>query len=215
MKLEKSTWRRLQKTILVCGGISVLVFVASIFLISPFAKYFVEKNSVKYTGRKITIGSAYANLFTGFVEFDSVRIYEAENDSLFLSATSISLDFTLIKLFWNTVDISEIIITQPIGVVINKEKHFNFDDLVVRFSPDPLRKKPARMHVNVRCVKILQGQITYRDKAIPISYLVRDLNMESSGKAWDADTIASSFSFLSQKGEGHARGNFMINPKSK
>jgi hypothetical protein len=215
MKLEKSIRRKLKRAILVCGGITVLVFVASIFLISPFAKYFVEKNSIRYTGRRITAGSAYANLFTGFVQFDSVRIYEAKKDTLFLSAKSVSLDFTLIKLLWNTVDISEIIITQPIGVVINKEKHFNFDDLVIRFSPDPLRNKPARMHVNVRRVKILQGEITYRDKAIPIDYLVRDLNMESSGRRWDTDTIASSFSFLSQKGEGRARGDFMINPKTR
>jgi len=62
------------------------------------------------------------------------------------------------------------------------------------------------MHVDVLAVKVLHGEIYYRAKPIPINYLVRDLNMESSGKKWDADTIASLFSFLSQKGKGNARG---------
>jgi hypothetical protein len=62
---------------------------------------------------------------------------------------------------------------------------------------------------------VVHGEVFYRDKAIPIDYLIRDLNMESSGKRWDADTIASSYSFLSQKGKGTAHGYFMINPGTK
>jgi hypothetical protein len=215
MRREKPTRRKLRTAILVTAGLFALIFAAAVVLVSPFAKYFVEKNDERYTGRKITVDWAYANLFTGFVQFNGVTIYEAEKDTVFLSAKSVSLNFTLMKLLWNTVEISEIIITEPHGVVVNTKKHFNYDDLVVRFTPDPLRNKSSRFHVNVRAVKVLRGEVYYRDRAIPIDYLVRDLNMESSGKTWDADTIASSFSFLSQKGKGTARGNFMINPKTR
>lgn len=39
--------------------------------------------------------------------------------------------------------------------------------------------------------------------------------MESTGKRWNADTIASTFSFLSQNGKGGANGNFTINVKNQ
>jgi hypothetical protein len=204
-----------KRVVVVSAVIVVLLFVAAVFLASPFVKYFVEKNDVKYTGRKIDIGWVYANVFTGFVQFNDVRIYEEGSDTVFLSAKSVSSDFGMLKLLSNTVEMTEIIITEPRGVVINTKKHFNYDDIVVRFTPDPLRKNPSRTHVSVLAVKVIHGEIYYRDKAIPIDYLIRDLNMESSGKKWDADTIASSFSFLSQKGSGTAQGNFMINPNTK
>src|SRR5436190_6115770 len=215
MRRERQIMSRTKKVMVISVVIVALLFVAAIFLVSPWAKYFVEKNDERYTGRKIDIGWAYATVFTGFVQFNEVRIYEAESDTVFLSAKSISADFAMLKLLWNHVEMTEIIITEPQGAIINTEKHFNYDDIVTRFTPDPLRKNPSRTHVSVLSVKVIHGEIYYRDKAIPIDYLIRDLNMESSGKKWDADTIASSFSFLSQKGNGTARGHFMINPNTK
>jgi len=46
---------------------------------------------------------------------------------------------------------------------------------------------------------------------IPINYLIRDLNLESPGIHWNADTLASKFSFLSQNGKGGMIGDFTIN----
>jgi hypothetical protein len=177
-------------------------------------KYFVERYDEKYTGRQITMDWAYVNPFTGFVHFNNFKVYEAKKDTLFFSAKNVSADFSLLKLFSKNVEVTELILDHPRGTVINTKKNFNFDDLLLRFAPDTVSLNPSSFKINILQTKIKHGNFYYRDREIPIKYLVRDLNMESSGKRWDADTITSTFSFLSQDGKGGMKGNFTINFKS-
>jgi hypothetical protein len=210
--IHKNKGRKAKKAFLIFTGLVILLVALSILFISPLVKYFVEHNDEKYTGRQIIMDWAYVNPFTGFVHFNNVKVYEAKKDTLFFSAKNISADFSLLKLFSKTIEITELILDHPRGVVANSKKHFNFHDLVVRFAPDTM--SPSSFKVNILKFKVIHGDFYYRDKAIPINYLVRNLSMESSGKRWDADTIASTFSFLSQNGKGGMKGNFTINVKS-
>ncbi|HEV8515479.1 MAG TPA: DUF748 domain-containing protein, partial [Cyclobacteriaceae bacterium] len=203
-----------KKAFLIFSGITILLVALSILFISPLVKYLVEHNDEKYTGRQITMDWAYVNPFTGFVHFNNFNVYEAKGDTLFFSAKNVSADFSLLKLFSKTVEITELIVDHPRGVVTNTKKHFNFDDLILRFTPDSLSLNKSSFHVSILKFKIRHGDFYYRERAIPINYLVKDLNMESSGKRWDADTIASTFSFLSQNGKGGMKGNFTINVKT-
>src|SRR6185295_1433308 len=136
-------------------------------------KYLVEKYDEKYTGRQITMDWAYVNPFTGFVHFNNFKIYEAKKDTLFLSANYLSADFALLKLFSSTVEVSELILDRPRGTVINTNKHFNFDDIILRFAPDTSSLKKSSTHVNILKVKITHGEFYYRDRAIPINYAIR------------------------------------------
>jgi len=210
--INKSKARKVKKTLLIFSGAVILLIALSILFISPIVKYLVERYDEKYIGRQITMDWAYVNPFTGFVHFNNLKVYEAKKDTLFFSTQNISADFSLLKLFSKTVEVSELILDHPRGVVTNTKKHFNFDDIILRFSPDTLNKSSFK--VNILKFKIRHGEFYYREKAIPINYLVKDLNMESSGKRWDADTIASTFSFLSQDGKGGMKGDFTINVKS-
>jgi len=104
---------------------------------------------IKYTGREITMDWAYTNPFTGYVYFSNLKIYEQKSlltghpgDSVFLSASSVSLDFAMLKLFSKTYEISEITLTHPRGIVIQDKEDFNFNDLIDKF----LRRRiPARL----------------------------------------------------------------------
>jgi len=212
--IDKSRAGKVKKTLLIFSGIVILLVALTILFISPLVKYLVERYDEKYTGRQITMDWAYVNPFTGFVHFNNFKVLEVKKDTLFFSAKNVSADFSLLKLFSKTVEITELIVDYPRGVVTNKKKHFNFDDIVVRFTPDSSSLDKSSFHVNILRFKIRHGEFYYREKAIPVNYLVKDLNMESSGKRWDADTIASTFSFLSQNGKGKMKGNFTINVKS-
>ena len=213
--INKSKAHKVRKAFLIFSGIVILLVALSILFISPLVKYLVERYDEKYTGRQITMDWAYVNPFTGFIHFNNFKVYEAKKDTLFLSAKNVSADFSLLQLFSKTVEVSELILDHPRGVVTNKKKHFNFDDLILRFTPDSLSlDNKSSFNVNILRVKIKHGEFYYREKAVPINYLVKDLDMESSGKRWDADTIASTFSFLSQDGKGGVKGDFTINVKS-
>jgi len=212
LKIANKKWKRvclaLFSTVI---GIVVLV----ILCLSPIAKYLVEKYDEQYTGRQITLDWAYVNPFTGFVHLSNVKVYESSKDTLFFTAKGVSADFEMLKLFSKTYEISELTINQPRGMVIQTKEAFNFNDLLVKFAPDSLDSARIPVHINVLNVKIKHGEFYYRERVIPIYYVIRDLNVESSGVRWNADTIASSFSFLSQNGKGGMKGDFTINTKNQ
>ncbi len=103
-------------------GVIAMVLVLVIFFISPITKYLVEKYDVELAGRQIKIESAYANVFTGYVNFSNVKAYELNSDSVFLSADAVKLNFNMSKILSNTFEISELIIENPRGVIIQKKK---------------------------------------------------------------------------------------------
>lgn len=57
-------------TIIVISTLVVLVGLAAL-LVSPVAKYYIEKNSKELIGRQVKMKSLHINLFTGSLEIDS------------------------------------------------------------------------------------------------------------------------------------------------
>ncbi len=205
----------LRKTLLKPLSITVCMLVLIGLLISPLSKYLIERYDEKYTGRQITLDWAFVNPFTGFVYLSNLAIYELKKDTIFFSAKSVSADFALLSFLTKTFEISELTIDHPHGIVIQKEKHFNFDDLIVKFSPDKSSGVKSHTHFNILRIIIEHGEFYYREKVIPINYAIKDLNMDCSGKRWNTDTISSAFSFLSQNEKGGMKGRFTINVVSQ
>ncbi len=206
---------KLKKALLIFIGVIVIIVVAVILFISPITKYLIEKYGEKYTGRQITLDRAYVNPFTGYVHLSNLKIYELKSDSVFFSAKGISVNIAILKLFTKTYEISSITLDQPQGIIIQNKKDLNFNDLIERFSS----KKDstiisAPVHFNILNVKINNGEFYYHELRTPINYFIKNVNIESSGKRWDADTIPASFSCLSGTGSGDIKGNFTVNVKT-
>jgi hypothetical protein len=206
---------KLKKTLLIITGIIVLTITLVILFISPITKYLVEKYDEKFTGRQITIGLAYVNPFTGYVHFSNLKIYEAKSDSIFLSAEGLSANFAMLKLFSKTYEISEITLDHPKGIIIRINKVLNFNDLIERFTPKdttPSGKEP--LHFNILNIKINEGEFHYSQPLVPVNYFIKNVNLESTGKRWNSDTLTTKFSFLSGPGKGSMKGEFIMNVKS-
>jgi hypothetical protein len=206
---------KLKKTLFVSIGIIIITVVIIVLFISPITKYLVEKYDEKYTGRQITMNWAYVNPFTGYIYFDNFKIYEFKSDSVFFSADGVSINIAMLKLFSKTYEISEFTLDNPIGTIIQNKKDFNFTDLIEKFSSkDNSDTIKAPVHFNILSTKIIDGEFYYREQQIPINYSIKKVNFESTGKRWDADTVAAQFSFLSGVGSGDMKGDFTINIKN-
>jgi hypothetical protein len=215
----KQKHNKLFKTLIIIAVAIVTVLTIIFIFISPLTQYLVEKYDKAYTGREIKMDWAYVNPLTGYVYFDNIRIYEQTSeltgvydDSIFFSAKSISADFALLKLFFKTYEISELSINQPSGIIIKNKETFNFDDIILRFSPDEKRdttKEP--LHFNIRGIKITNGTFFFCDELIPIQYSIKNVNIESSGKCWDNDSIKIHFTFQAGTGSGEVTGDIIIN----
>ena len=212
--------RRKKISIIVVSGILIAVTVI-ILLISPIARHFAIKYGEKFTGRQIKMGLVYVNPFTGYVHISNLKIYESKKlpgykkgDSIFFSANGVSANLDILKLFSKTIEISEAKLDHPKGIIIQNKTELNFTDLIKLFTPKTPSTKPATFHFSILAIKIEKGMFTYREDVTPINYFIKDVDIESPGKRWNADTMAVKFSFLSGPGSGNAKGNFTINFKT-
>lgn len=206
---------KLKKVLLVSVSTIIIAVVVVILFISPIAKYLIEKYDEKFTGRQITLDRAYVNPFTGYVYLSNLKIRELKSDSVFLSVKGVSANFEMIKLFSKTYEISEITLDHPWGIIIQNKKDLNFNDLIEKFSPPKKTTTTGPLHFNILNIKINDGEFYYQEKQIPINYFIKKVNLESSGKRWDLDSIAIKFSFLSGIGSGDMKGNFSVNFTNK
>ncbi|MFZ4520961.1 MAG: DUF748 domain-containing protein [Bacteroidales bacterium] len=212
---------KLKKTIIIVSGIILTAIVVIIVLISPIAKYLIEKYDEKYTGRKIELGWVYVNPFTGYIHLSGLTIYELKSsasvrdaDVIFFSAQGLSANFAMHKLLSKTIEISEIILDQPKGTIIQEKKELNFADLIKKFTPAGVDKTPSNIRFNILRIVIHDGEFHYREKLIPINYFIKKVNIESDGKRWNSDSITAKFSFLPGIGTGDVKGKLMINFKT-
>jgi hypothetical protein len=205
-------------TFIIVISVIFITVVVIILLISPIAKYLVEKYDEHYTGRQIRTSWVYVNPFTGYVHISHLKIYESksgsEKDSIFFSAKGVSANFSLLKLLSKTIEITELTLDQPRGIVIQNKKEFNFNDLIKLFTPEKSDSTPSKVHFNILLIKVKSGEFYYHEKVTPVSYFIKNVNFESTGKRWNADTIAVKFSFLSGPGNGSAKGDLTINFKT-
>lgn len=209
-KMGKRWKRGLLITGIVLGSVLIVIFAT----LSYIAEYLIEKYDVKYTGREIEMDWMFINIFTGYVHFDDLKIYEYQSDSVFFKADGLNVDVSLSKLFSKTYEITEVTLNKPWARIIRNKKAFNFDDLIERFSPDstevPDTTKPP-VHLNVLNLKINDGEFHYIEHDIPVNYFVKEVNIESPGYRWDEDLVDARFALRNGPGSGNIHGEANFN----
>jgi hypothetical protein len=93
----------------------------------------VEKYDTQYIGREITMDWAYVNLFTGYVHFDAVKIFEPNSDSVFLLSKGISANFAMLKLLSADYEISDLTLDEPRGFFSQNDSILNLNNLIVNY----------------------------------------------------------------------------------
>src|SRR5580704_18072997 len=160
--------KRSKKLLLFLVILPLALIAVIIIFISPISKYLIEKYGSEYTGRRVKLSWAYVNPFTGYVHLSNLKIYEYKSDSLFLSASGLSVNFAILKFFKHTFEIKKLTLDHPVVKVIRDHKALNFDDVIKRLSPeDSVQKKPSITRVNLLDLKITDAEFHYTDKQIP------------------------------------------------
>jgi hypothetical protein len=207
--------RNFRKPVFILISAIILIGGIVILFISPVTKYLIEKYDEQYMGRKITIDWAYVNPFTGAVYIKNLNIYERDSHTIFFSAKSVRVNISMTKLLFGTYEVSELTVQHPRGFVIQNRKELNLDDLVAKISTKEISdpgKRAAKL--SILNIKIVDGEFHYLENQIPIKYFIKNVNIESTGLRWDADTVFVKFSFLPGTGNGDASGDFTINFKN-
>ncbi len=155
----------------------------------------------------------YVNPFTGYVYFNGLKMYETQNDSIFLSVNGLRANFSMYKMLSGSFEIEEIELDQPKGIILQHNRDLNFDDLIQRFTSKKPGTKPP-VHFSILNFKINNGEFYFEENKMPISYFIKNVNCECSGFKWDADTTAGSLSFRAGKDGSQVKMDFSINYKT-
>jgi hypothetical protein len=185
-----------------------------IFFLSPISQRLISKYGSRYLGRRITTDWVSVNPLTGVLNMTNLKIYESESDSVFFSSKGISARVSMLKLLFGTYEIKRLLIDHPRGKIIQKDKNFNINDLIDKFSskdkPDTIKK----IHLNILNIKIINGEFHYLELKIPVNYFIKNVNIESNGIRWNTDTTNIKFSFLPGTGSGKIKGDLTMNLKN-
>lgn len=215
--------QKLKKIILIITGSLAFVLVITLLFLQPLSSYVISKYSVKYFGRQITTDGLIINPITGNVRMNNLKIYEAGSDSVFFFTESIIARIPILKLLLGSPEIKKLLIYHPRGIIVKNDKSANFDDLTARFSSSKdttlkdtsdTSKTAQGKHFSILNVSIIDGVFIYREPATPIDYSIKDVNIESSGKRWNSDTVNLKFAFLPGTGGGNVKGDITINLKN-
>lgn len=196
--------------------ISVFVLLLAVFFaISPVAKYVIEKNSVEWTGRKITMNSLFINLWKGTVTVKDLKVYEAKSNKVFFGAGKIFTDISILPMLKSEYRINTIQIESPNVLIEQTGDRFNFDDLVTRFTAvDTTKKEPEKpsepTKYRVERMEITGGTVTYRDKVLKSEVVLQQFKLGCPLLVWNSPILNAATEFTFKSG-GKADARLMLN----
>ena len=99
---------RLKKVFIITLSAVLAIVVLLMLVLSPLAKYLLEKHGKDLFGRELKMDWAFVNPFTGYAYLGNPRLYEAQGDSTFLAVVGVHGKINMLKLFSQNVEIISI-----------------------------------------------------------------------------------------------------------
>lgn len=206
--------KRMVKILLWVGAGIIVLLLAIILLISPIARYMMEKNGEEYTGRQVKLNSLKINLLNGHVSFTGLTLFEPNKKDIFVSCDSFALDVSLAKyLTSGKLNINYIRINGLTSTITQKGEVFNFDDILKKFTAGDTLKKPADTTASkpfkyyIHNISLKNGHFIYKDLQLGSEVELVRAALNCKQLAWDDPRMSYDFDFALQS-KGEVNGNF-------
>ena len=181
----------------------VAILVIFLLVISPLAKWYIEKHSEEWTGRKITMEKVTLNLFNGSVSINQLKVFESGSEDVFFFTQEFYLNVELWKAIRGEYEIIEATIKDPSVVIVQQGELFNFNDLINRFTstdtvPAPEEADPIKYWV--RNVSLTGGKIRYTNLGLGNEVNVAELNTSCPLISWNGPKLHATLDFKLEEG---------------
>lgn len=132
-KKRRHTGRKILFTVL---GIIVGLVLAVLLLVSPIAKWYVEKHDTELIGRELTIKRLRVNLLAGSVNLGNVTLFEDDATTPFVSFDNFKTDIKMRDLINKRLWVNYLNLDGLYVNVIQNDSIFNFTSLINHFASD-------------------------------------------------------------------------------
>jgi hypothetical protein len=171
--------RKVNKILLIVVSVLVIITLALAIFVPPYAKSYIQKHSKELVGRKILIKDLHLNIFTGKLEVDSLRVYEANDRDLFVTIDTFLVRVKLIKLISSKIEVNELKVIAPYAIIIQNGSHFNYDDLMPKedTTKTPKAKSSFPKSIVINNILFRKGKLIYKDLQLKNTIAMNELGV--------------------------------------
>ena len=174
--------RRLFVGIGVIFGILLLAIAGVVIWLGPLTECVVEKYDKELIGRRLQLSNLRIKLFTGELSVDSIRLYEANDSTTFVSLNRFDTKLELRDILDNHIRLSHITLEEPSAQILQYPESFNFDDILEYISTkyqsseeEDVESEPWK--ISIENIRLERGYINYVDTELDQQWLVSDLSL--------------------------------------
>ena len=165
------------KISLIVLGCILTLLLAAVLLVSPIAKWYIEKHDKELIGRELTIGKLWVNVVSGTVKLEDVTLYEDDAKTSFVSFDHFDTRIKVKDLFDNRLWVKHALLS---GLKVNIQQDrtwFNFDSMVQHFASDEPKEpsEPSNFGLIFNDITIEKSYLRYTDLDIGSEFNLRDI----------------------------------------
>ena len=172
-------------TIIVLSIIVALLLLVSL-LVSPIAKWYVEKNCRELVGRKITIENLDVKLLLGKAKVDNFVLYEPNETDTFVAIEHFNADVSVWGILRKNIVVDYIYIDAPKANILREENSLNFDDMLTFFANKSAQsdttqvepKQDSGWGILLRDIALNDGKVRYADNVLDIDWTMHHIKLD-------------------------------------
>ena len=169
---------RFKKWIIGAAVFFVLFTIIGFFVVPPVVKPYLLEAMSKTINRQVSLSELTFNPYTLTASLRGFEIKEPRSETTFLSFDELVVNLDIRSILRRAPVIEEFIIRKPyVHLVRNKDKSYNFSDLLAlkKDEPEQQQKEPPRFSVNN--IILENGGVDFVDGPFDITHTVRDMNV--------------------------------------
>ena len=182
----KKGWKVLIIILAVIAGLLLLVR----FVASPIAKVVIEKNSERWIGRQVEIGSLSVSALTGNVRIKDLRVTDEADTATLAAWQELYVNISLLRLAGKHVYLRHIHLSDFNINVWNDGQRFNFSDLPQRFRSEDTTAvqdtTSSAWRVSLNDIRLRNGNIAYTDRNRDQHWNLEHLRLDVPGLEFGA-----------------------------
>ena len=169
---------RFKKWIMGAAVFFALFTIIGFFVVPPLVKPYLLETVSKTINRQVSLSELTFNPYTLTASLRGFEIKEPRSETTFLSFDELVVNLDIRSILRRAPVIEEFIIRKPyVHLVRNKDKSYNFSDLLAlkKDEPEQQQKEPPRFSVNN--IILENGGVDFVDGPFDITHTVRDMNV--------------------------------------
>lgn len=184
---SKKPQRKWLRGILIAVGIILcvvmLTLAAVVIWLGPITERVVERYDKELVGRRLHMSNLRIKLFKGELSVDSLRLYEANDSTTFVTLNRFDTKLELREIFDNHIRLSHITLGEPSAQIVQHPTSFNFDDMLEYISTKYTSTEEEEVEegepwkISIENIRLERGLINYVDTELDQQWLISDLNL--------------------------------------